>query len=413
MNPFSFFLRKKSAAADRETMNRLLKVFSSSSNAITGKDATSFACIDRIASSFSSLSGKFYSRDSRREIEGYPLYGVLREPNIDDSRYLFFYNSVKDYFDGNVYWFKSYDGGDLISLHRLNPSSVRVKRDRNNMKIFTVNGEEYTSDTVTHIPSVHGFNNLVGRSIFHECANIFKAAADIDDFVNNSFNNGVGNRLVIDLTKAYKDLSVEQEEQLKQKFILAYSGAKNAGKPLIKAKDVIYDKIETDIKDNRAQQLIENRNFQEREISKLFGIPLALLNGSKTDSIETLYTFFIENAIRPVAIPFEQAINRMIPPADRHSVYFEYDYNNLMKTSLQARIDAYAKQVTNGMLTVNEIRRKENMPESEAGDVLFVAANLLPLREDVIDAYMANSKKKMHELENLENQHEKIGDDKQ
>jgi hypothetical protein len=45
--------------------------------------------------------------------------------------------------------------------------------------------------------------------------------------------------------------------------------------------------------------------------------------------------------------------------------------------------------------------------------VLFVPANLLPVREDVIDSYMANSKKKMNELENLENQHEKIGDDKQ
>jgi HK97 family phage portal protein len=415
MNPFTFFSRKKTndGKLDSSLLNSLLKAFSSSGNVITGKDATSFACIDRIASSFASLSGKFYSQVSKQEIEDYPLYGVLQNPNIDDGKYIFFYNSVKDYFDGNVYWFKSYDGEDLIALYRLSPSSVRVKRDLNNRKIFTVNGEEYTSDRIVHIPSVYGYNNLIGQSIFQECSGIFKASGDLDAFVNNSFNNGIGNRLVIDLTKAYPNITDKQKEQLKEQFLLSYSGIKNAGKPLIKTHQVEYSKIETDIKDNRAQQLIENRDFQEREIAKLFGIPLGLINGAKTDNIEALYTFFIENAIRPLATPFEQAINRMIPLKDRYTVYFEYSYNSLLKTSIQARIDAYVKEITNGILSVNEVRRKENMPESEAGDVLFVPANLLPLRQDVIESYMANSKKKMQELLNLENQHEKIGDDKQ
>jgi HK97 family phage portal protein len=411
MNPINFFLRKKTIS-DR-LLNTLLKAFASSGNAITGKDATSFACVNLIASSFASLSGKFYSQVSKQEIEDYPLYGVLRDPNLDDTKFSFFYNSVKDYFDGNVYWFKSYDGDNLISLHRLNPSSVKVKRDQNNIKIFTLGGVDYTSDTITHIPSVHGFNNLVGRSIFRECSAIFNASSDLDSFVNNSFNNGIGNRLIIDLTKAYPDISEEQEEELKQKFLLKYSGVKNAGTPLIKAKGIEYNKIETDIKDNRSQQLFENRNFQEREIAKLFGIPLALLNGSKADNIEAMYTVFIENAIRPVAAQFEQTINRMIPLEDRYSVYFEYSYNSLLKTSMQTRIDSYTKQITNGILSVNEVRRRENLHEIEAGDNLFVPANLLPLREDVIDSYMANSKLKMQEVKNLENQHEKIGDDKQ
>jgi HK97 family phage portal protein len=410
MNPFKFFLRKKT---NTDRLENLVKAFTSSSNAITGKDATSFACIDRIAASFAALSGKFYSKASKQEIEDYPLYRVLQDPNLDDSKFNFFYNSVKDYFDGNVYWFKSYEGEDLVALYRLNPSAVRVKRDRNNTKIFTVNGVEYTSDTIAHIPSVHGFNNLIGRSIFKECFSIFKASSEIDAFVNNSFDNGIGNRLIIDLTKAYPEITDEQEEQLKQKFLMSYGGVKNAGKPIVKTRKIEFSKIESDVKDNRAQQLIENRNFQEREIAKLFGIPLGLLNGSKTDNIEALYTFFIENSIRPVAIQFEQAINRMIPLADRYSVYFEYSYNSLLKTSVQTRIDSYAKQITNGILSVNEVRKKENMPEAEAGDVLFVPANLLPLRQDVIDSYMANSRLKLQEIENLENQHEKIGDDKQ
>jgi HK97 family phage portal protein len=291
---------------------------------------------------------------------------------------------------------------------------VKVKRDQSNKKIFTVNGVEYTSDTITHIPSVYGFNGLIGKSIFSECKRIFDTSLDLDNFINNSFNNSIGNRLVIDITKAYPDATDEQIEQLKTKFLADFAGIKNAGSPLIKARRIEYGSIETDFKDNRASQLIENRRFQEKEVAKLFGVPLSLLNGTEAANIESIYTIFIENAIRPVSTQFEQSINRMIPLEDRHSVYFEYSYNSLLKTSLQARIDAYVKQINNGILSVNEVRKKENSHEKgEVGDYLWLAANLLPLRKDVIDSYMANSKLKMQEIENLENQHEKIGDDKQ
>jgi hypothetical protein len=86
-----------------------------------------------------------------------------------------------------------------------------------------------------------------------------------------------------------------------------------------------------------------------------------------------------------------------------------------MKTSLQTRIETYAKQLTNGILSPNEVRRKENLPEIEAGDTIFVQANLMPLRQDVIDSYMAKSKKIENEnivSPNTQGDHSNLGDDK-
>jgi hypothetical protein len=136
--------------------------------------------------------------------------------------------------------------------------------------------------------------------------------------------------------------------------------------------------------------------------------------------MESLYTIFIENAIRPLATSFEQAINKLIPLYERSKLYFEYSYNSLLKTSLQTRIDTYTKQITNGILSPNEVRRKENLPEVEAGDTHFIAANLLPLRKDVIDSYMAGAKLKQLEVEQSLNEnspgtqgnHSNLGDDK-
>jgi HK97 family phage portal protein len=385
---------------------------------ITGKDSTSFAAIDLICSSFANLTGLFYDRNSKQSLKEHNLYELINNPNYDESKFQFFYNSAKDYFNGNCFLYK-YDNedGDIISLFRLNPNNVYVKRNLNNQKIYTYNGIEYDYRKILHIPSRYGYNGLIGQSIFSVCNKIFTNTAEIDDFINNSFNNSIGNRLIIDITKEYPNATDEQIQQLRNKFLQNYTGIKNAGRPLIKSGKIDYGKIETDFKDNRANQLVENRQFQEKEVAKLFGVPLALLNGTKTDNMESLYTIFIENAIRPLATSFEQAINKLIQFGE--PIYFEYSYNSLLKTSLQTRIDTYTKQINNSILSPNEVRRKENLPEIEMGDTHFIAANLLPLRKDVIDSYMAGAKLKQLEIEQLNTNspgingdHSNLGDDK-
>jgi HK97 family phage portal protein len=409
MSIFNFLKRKNEKTQTGQT------VFSSGSDIVTGKDSTSFAAIDLICSSFAGLSGYFYDRKTRRPVKDHVLYDLILNPNYDETKFQFFYHSAKDYFNGNVYWYK-YDNerGEVISLFRLNPAGVRVKRNLSNQKIYTYRGIEYDYRKILHIPSRYGYDGLVGKSVFSECSRIFQNASELDSYIKNSFDNSVGNRLIIDITKAYPAATEEQIRQLRDKFLHEYTGIKNAGRPLMKSGKLEFDKIETDFKDNRANQLVENRKFQEKEVAKLFGVPLPLLNGTETTNMESLYTIFIENAIRPLATSFEQSINKLIPFEERFTVYFEYSYNSLLKTSLQTRIDTYSKQVTNGMLSPNEIRRKENLPEIEAGDNHFMAANLMPLRQDIVDAYMAGAKIKALNLESPDTQggHSNLGDDK-
>jgi HK97 family phage portal protein len=405
---FNIFKRKNRQAPAQ-------KVFTSSSDTITGRDSTSFAAIDLICSSFANLSGSFYNKQTKQAIKDHELYNLINDPNFDETKFQFFYNSAKDYFNGNIFWYKYDEDGIIISLFRLNPNNVKVSRNQNNQKIFSYNGIEYDYRKILHIPSRYGYNGLIGKSIFSECNRIFSNTAELDDFINNSFNSSIGNRLVIDITKEYPNATEEQIQRLLNLFLQNYAGIKNAGRPLIKSGKLEYNKIETDFKDNRANQLVENRQFQEKEVAKLFGVPLPLLNGSETTNIESLYTIFIENAIRPLATVFEQSINKLVPIEERLGVYFEYNYNSLLKTSLQTRIDAYSKELVSGILSPNEIRRKENLPEidEKAGDTLYIQANLLPVRDNVIDAYMANAQLKLDELKNKENQHTVAGDDKQ
>lgn len=414
MRILDFFKRNKEIRS-----NYALGVSFSSSDSTIGNDATSWAAIDMIASSFANLTGAFFKSDTKQVIKEHYLYDLINNPNQDETKFQFFYSSIKDYFEsGNIYWYK-YDNneGDLIALFRLNPNKVKVKRNTFNQKIFNYSGNEYKSDKILHIPSRFGYNGLIGKSIFSECSNVFRTSADLDTYTNNSFNNSVGNRLIIDITKEFPNATEEQINQLKNKFQQNYTGIKNAGKPLIKSGKIDYSKIDTEYKDNKSNQLLENREFQEKEIAKLFGIPLALLSGGDTNResfLESLYILFIENAIRPIATTIEQSINKLIPLNMRNNIYFEYNYNSLLKTSIQTRIDTYSKQIMNGILSPNEIRRKENLPEIEAGDNHFLPANLMPLTNEVIEAYMAKSKLINSNLESPKTNgaHDSKGDDK-
>ena len=387
-----------------------------------GNDATSWAAVDMIASSMANLSGAFFDRDTRQALKEHPLYDLLQNPNGDETRFQFMHSSVKDYFvNGNVYWYKYDNGaGDTTALFRLDPNKVTIRRDSWNQKVFIHEGREYRGDKILHVPSRHGFDGTKGRSIFSECGNVFRLSGELDEFVNNSFNNSVGNRLVIDINKNNKDATDEQLDQLKSQFLQNYTGIRNAGKPLIKSQGIEYSSIETKTPTNQASQLLENRQHQEREMAKLFGIPLALLNGAETGNIESVYILYIESAIRPLATQFEQAIYKLIPARERGRLYYEYSYNSLMKTSMNDRIANYARQMQIGILSIDEIRAKENLPPIEAGSTHWIPSNMMPVKREVVDSYMAGAKLKQAEYERQINahspgvvgNHSNLGDDK-
>jgi HK97 family phage portal protein len=387
-----------------------------------GKDSTSFAAIDLICSAFANLSGDFYNFFDREKTE-HRLKDLLEEPNSEDFKFSFFYNSAKDYFEsGNVFWYKYDIDGEIVSLFRINPNDVRVQRDSlTNEKIFYYNGSVYTKEHILHIPSRFGYNGLVGDSVFDVCNEIFKNTSNLDLYVRNSFKNSVGKRLVIDASGAEPDITEAQIQILKEKFVSNYGGIENSGVPLIKKKGIDYNVVESGVGSNEAQQLTENRKFQENEIAKVLRVPIELLSSSSGGKdIESLYTLFLDNAVMPLSTAFEQAINKfLLTPLERKSIYFEYSYNNLMKTSLQTRIDTYTKQIMNGILSVNEVRRKENLPISkeEAGDTLFIQANLMPLKDKQIDSLLATAQLKLQELESNSNEFHSenpdgFGDDK-
>lgn len=405
-----FFSRRK-INKDAVSQPRYIRDFFPVSANIYRQDGTSFACIDRIASEFASLNFGIYDAKTRQKKTKHSLYAVIKQPNLEDGHFNFFYQSASDYYSNKgCFWRVIRINGNVVSLFRLNPAQVVLERDENNRRIYSYNGERYTDKDVLYIPSRFDYSTRTGgKSIYDAVNGAFETARNIDRYASSSFENGIiGKRLVIDVSGAYPNITPEQSQEIKNSFQGEYGGTKNAGRPILKKKGIEYSEIGTPT-DNQSAELSRNREYQEHEIAKIFGVPSGLLNVTKDTNLENVFTLFLEFAIKPLATQFQEAINNLLEDDE----YFEFDYNGILKVSMSARIDAYVKQINNGILSLDEVRSKENLAPIEAGDTHFMPANMMPWTEEIKKAYMAKQKNEANNPTNKDAQHFVGGDDKQ
>ena len=407
-----FFTRKNNKAISRPFN---LKDFFVTNSYESSNDGASFSCMDKIATSFAKLNFGIYDTTSKQKIKNNSLYELIKQPNLEEDRFLFLYNCCMDYFSGGTFLYIVRNTNNTpVSLFRLSPNAVKITRDpESNRRVFNYNGFRYTDDNILYIPSRFNYDTLRGGdSIYNAVKNVFDTSKKIEAYTRASFNNGVsGSRLVVDISEAYPDATEEQIKELKEIIATNYAGIENASRPLFKQKGINYDEIGKGT-DNKSADLVGNRNLQKSDVSMVYGVPIDLLNGASGIDLEKAFILFNEFAVAPIATQFEQAFNKLLGD----NFYFEFDFNNVLKVSLNSRVDAYIKQINNGLMTPNEARAKENLSAIEAGDNAFIPAQLMPLNDDTINAYMAKQKAMINDTDTtqgtLNSQHNPGGDDK-
>lgn len=107
------------------------------------------------------------------------------------------------------------------------------------------------------------------------------------------------------------------------------------------------------------------------------------LNESKrtfTDEINTLFHIYpsdfertFKEAIYPIIKAFETALNRdLLLEKEKKNHFFVFDVKEIVRVSLTERYQAYKLAKETGFMTLNEIRRAENMEYVEGLDVVNV-----------------------------------------
>ena len=107
-------------------------------------------------------------------------------------------------------------------------------------------------------------------------------------------------------------------------------------------------------------QLNESKKTLQDEINNLF-------------HIHENFDLTFKEAIYPIVKAFETALNRdLLLEKEKGKLFFAFDVKEIVKASLKERYDAYKTAKETGFMTLNEIRREENMNNVEGLDVVNV-----------------------------------------
>ncbi len=340
--------------------------------------AAAWACVNLLAGTIASLPLMVYrTRNGARTVASdHPLYRILHDsPNADQTA-LDFWEFVCASLElhGNAYAeVVRARNGRIIALGvPITPELVTVRRlDTGALEYEWVDqGRRIIAgqDRVLHIRGFGG-NPLGGLSTLSAGRQSFGLAQAIERACGDTFRNGVRPS---GLLKTADTLTIDQRKQAEELLQEKFSGAINAGRPMLLDRGM--DWVQLSISPQDAQML-QSRAFSVEEVCRFFGVPPFMVGHTeKTTSwgtgLEQQTLGFQKFTLRRRLKRIEQALEKqLLSVADRLAgITIEFNLEGLLRADSAARASFYQLMLTNGVMTINEVRSLENLPPVEGGD---------------------------------------------
>lgn len=286
---------------------------------------------------------------------------------------------------GNHFSQKIWDQrGILRELWPLRPDRMKVVRENGERKyIYTqMNGTPRTfrQEEIWHIPAF-GFDGLIGYSRITLARHAIGLSIAAEKYGSNFFKNGAVPGLAI---KHPGTLSDGAFDHLTDSWNDKHSGVDNAHKPAILEEGMSIEKIGIPPDD---AQFIETRRFQLGEIGRMFRVPPHMLGDIERSTswgtgIEQQELGYLSHTLRPWLKRIEQGAQKdLLLEAERRDTVIEHLVEDFLRTDIGARMAAYVQAITNGIMTRNEARERENLIPMDGLDSM-----LIPLNMTTVDA---------------------------
>lgn len=334
-------------------------------------NSTVNACVNIIADAVASLSLNIYrkGKNGRTKAENIPLAKVLkRNPNYYDSAFTFKEQIMLHLLlKGNAFIFVERNSDYSVrALYPLDPDMVEICMDDNKDVYYkyTVDGftYKYNATAVLHIPAIR-YNRLRGLSPMEYSTHSAKTGLDLEEYTQNYFDGGIHSKLLVTVPVEHKNWTKDDSQKLTESLLSAYGGKENANKPLILSKGITATPI--NINGNSDSQLVENRAFSEKEIAKIFRVPLFMLGSeqSKFTNMEQANTNFLQHTLTPWLVKIQEYFNRLLPSDLQDSCYVEFDTDTMLRADYNTRMTNYVKGLQSGIYTLNQVLEMENLPK--------------------------------------------------
>ena len=344
-----------------------------------------WACVRLLSESISTLPLKIYVRQpdgSRKAATDHPAYSILcRRPNSEMTPSRFMLMVVASIcLRGNAFIEKKFIANRLVSLVPLLPQNMVVKRLTTGALEYkyTENGSERVIP-VKNIMHIRGFglDGVCGMMPMKTGRDVIGSAMAVEESAAKIFEQGLQSSGFLTAEQALND---EQRERLR-KYMAKFTGSKNAGKIMVLEGGLKYQGVTMNPED---AQMLESRSFSIEEICRWFRVPPFMVGhttkqSSWASSLEGMNLQFLTHTLRPLLVNIEQEIGRCLLDSD-DEVFAEFSVEGLLRADSAGRAAYYTSALQNGWMSRNDVRRLENMPPIEGGDIYTVQLNLTQLK---------------------------------
>jgi HK97 family phage portal protein len=205
-----------------------------------------------------------------------------------------------------------------------------------------------------------------GKSTVDTLKETLGLSMSLEGFASRFFGQGTQTSGVIEYPGA---LTAEQAENLAKSFDRAHKGYRKAHKTGILSGGATFKRTQVA---NDEAQMLDSRRLAVEDVARIFRVPtdmIGLNNGGQSyNSIEQKQIAFVTHTLRPWLAKLEDAFSALLPD----SAYLAFSTDDLLRGDYATRIEGYSKLLQNGVLSANEVRRKENMRPIDGGDVVRV-----------------------------------------
>lgn len=339
-----------------------------------------------LSEDLSSLPLLLYERRGRNKFRAYGnrYYRLMHDqPNPEHTSMIF-----REFIIGHMLGWGNFFGqpifdkrGDVVELWPLRPDRMRVERFKGErIYIYQMsNGKPriFLSEEILHIPAF-GFDGLIGYSRIALAKNAIGLSISAEKYGSKFYANDASVGVVYSHPSELSDKAYERLD----KALAQRSGVDESHKSIILEEGMSIDRLGIP---NDDAQFLETRKFQVSEVARIFRVPPHMIGdverstswGTGIDSQEQGY---VNHTLRPWAVRTEQALNTsLLLKQDRDTYYYEHLMEAFLRGDIETRYEAYVKAITNGFMSRNEARERENLNPRKGLDTMLQPMNMMTI----------------------------------
>jgi len=344
-----------------------------------------FACVRIISESIASLPVRVYRVETdgdKIEEVSHPVNRLLtRKPNDFMTTYTFLDVLMNNLLlEGNSYFYIERDSSARpVGLIPIKTQHVKVI-NHDGQIYYDVKDYDLAirKEDMLHFFNL-SFNGYEGTSVIGSQRTTIGTSIASNDTANSYLGNS---SQIGGIIKHPGKLSKEAVARLKTSWNQSTTGSFVAGKTAILEEGMTFEQSKINAND---YQLLETRRFQIEEIARIFKVPLSLIGhlekAANYSSIEALSIDFVRFTLQPYLVLIEQELNRKLFRENELDNYFvRLDSKGLLRGDSAARATYYREMSAIGVLSINEIRRMEDLNRiGDEGDTHYYPLNFAPI----------------------------------